>query len=117
MVVSIDFPFWIAAAEAPDPRCSEINDVSSTGYRIELQTQRTCCGSVRTSTEDGEKAYFLEEFRGLPQDERIANPVKPVLPDHLLLRHLRIEWIGVDMRGYTSRMERRIKVRDIDGLG
>ena len=34
MVVSMDFPFWIAAAEAPDPRCSEISDVSSTGYHI-----------------------------------------------------------------------------------
>jgi len=32
-VVSMDFPFWIAAAEAPDPRCSEINDVPATGYR------------------------------------------------------------------------------------
>lgn len=33
MVVSMDLPFCIAAAEAPDPRCREISDVSSTGYR------------------------------------------------------------------------------------
>jgi hypothetical protein len=29
--VSIDFPFLIAAAEAPDPRWSEISDISSGG--------------------------------------------------------------------------------------
>ena len=62
------------------------------------------------------KAYFLEEFCSLAQNERIADPVESVLPDHLLLRHLRIERIGVDMRGYASRVERRIKVRNIDGL-
>jgi len=72
---------------------------------------------VRTSIGDREKTYFLEEFCGLLQDERIADPVKPVLPDHLLLRHLQIEWIGIDMRGDTSRMEHCIKVCDIDGLG
>ena len=35
MVVSMDFPFWIAAAEAPDPRGNEIDDVPSTARCIE----------------------------------------------------------------------------------
>lgn len=62
-------------------------------------------------------AHFLQEVCSLSQDERIADPVKPVLPDHLLLRHLRVERIRVNVRGYTPRMERRIEVRDIDRLG
>ena len=28
----MDFPFWIAQAEAPDPKCNAIIDVLSTGY-------------------------------------------------------------------------------------
>lgn len=31
-LVSMDFPFWIAQAEAPDPKCNAIIDVLSTGY-------------------------------------------------------------------------------------
>ena len=62
------------------------------------------------------EAHFLEESCSLPQDERIANPVKPILPD-LLLCHLWIERVGAGVRGYGSRMVRRIEVRDVDGIG
>jgi len=33
----MDFPSRIAAAEAPDPRCSEINDVLSAGYHTGVE--------------------------------------------------------------------------------
>ena len=42
--------------------------------------------------------------------------MEPILPNLLLLRHFRVERICVDMRWDASRMKRRIKVRDIDGL-
>jgi len=62
------------------------------------------------------KAHFLKELLGLPQNERITDSVEPVLPDHPLLRHFRVERIHVDVRRCASRMERRIEVRDIDCL-
>jgi len=67
-------------------------------------------------TEKGVKVHLLKEFCSLPQNERIADSVEPILPDHLLLRHLRVERIRVDIRGYTSCMERRIEVCDVYGL-
>ena len=62
-------------------------------------------------------AHLLKELCGFPEDERIADPVEPIFPDLLLLRHLRVERIRVDVRGNSSRVERRIEVRDIDGIG
>ena len=62
------------------------------------------------------KAHLLKEFCGLPDDKRIADPVEPIFPNLLLLRHLRVERIRVDVRGDSSRVERRIEVRDIDHL-
>jgi len=62
------------------------------------------------------KAYLLKELRDFPEDERIADPVEPIFPDLLLLRHLRVERVRVNVRGDSSRVERRIKVRDIDHL-
>ena len=54
---------------------------------------------MRTKTEGGVKAHVLEEFCDLSQNEQITNSVKSVLPDHLLLCHLRVERVSVDVRG------------------
>ena len=65
---------------------------------------------------EGERAHFLKELCGFPDDERITDPVESIFPDLLLLRHLRVERIRVDMRGNTSRVESCIEIRDIDRL-
>ena len=62
------------------------------------------------------RAHLLEELCGFPEDKRIADPVEPIFPDLLLLRHPRVERISVDVRRDTPRVERRIKVRDVDCL-
>lgn len=62
------------------------------------------------------KANFLEESCGFPQDERVANPVKSVLPYHLLPRHRRVERIRVNMRKDAFGVERSVEIRDIHSL-
>ena len=59
---------------------------------------------------------MLKELGDFSQDKRITDPVEPIFPDLLLLRHFRVERIRVDMRRDRSRVERRIKVRNIDHL-
>lgn len=117
IVVSMDFPSWIAAAEAPDPRCSEINDVSSAGYHIKEWKCLSAHQSTRGEQRKDNSGYFLKELCGLPEDERIADPVEPIFPYLLLLRHLGVERIRVDMGRYAPRMERRVEVGNVDGPG
>jgi hypothetical protein len=49
----MDFPFWIAATEAPDPRCSEITDTSSGGYHVEKRKGANTSAN-RKLAKDGE---------------------------------------------------------------
>jgi len=71
---------------------------------------------MRGSGKKRGKAHLLKELCGFPEDERIADPVEPIFPDLLLLRHLRVERVRVDVRGDSSRVERCIEVRDVDHL-
>jgi hypothetical protein len=77
--VSIDFPFFIAHADAPDPKCSAIIEVFSTGYELLEQQQ----------------VYLLKEFRSSPDNVRITQSVEPVPSNSFALCEFRINWIHI----------------------
>lgn len=68
--VSIDLPFWMATAEAPEPRCKEMRVMSSTGYSPGLVSNQP--------SEEGNKLFAA------------------IFPNLFFLRHFGIEWISVD---------------------